>query len=239
MSDWRNKFSAPSRIDTFAMYLTNEYWGRKDEDGELVEFTDQLFVNELLKRFEVTPKMLCGSALHKLLEESEYEKELATNIIINDITYNFSYTIDIGELYVPKLREQQIQKIHNNLIINGRLDGIDATTVYDHKFTEQIRYETYANSWQYKIYLWMTALSHFKYNIFQGKITSTNPFQGPKYEFYISINKFEEFNFERYVSMDREVEDFYTYYWEVLDKLKPLIIETAHKNHIVIKGLTT
>jgi hypothetical protein len=242
MSDWRNRFSAPSRMDTFAMYLTNEYWGRKDEDGELIEFTDQLFVDELLKRFEKTPEMKAGTALHKLLEQSKYGEIMADNIIIDDEEYHFKYeSAEPLIIVVPPLREQKIQKVFGDMIINGILDGVDATTGYDHKLTKQIRYEKYANSWQKSIYLWMTGLNYFKYNIFQGKVTfcKIDSHIGLTNIYTTVINKFESFDFERYGDMDRDVEDFYTYYWEVLDKLKPLIIETAHKNNIVIKGLTT
>src|ERR1700742_4219159 len=102
---WRNKFSSPSRIDTFAMYLTGSYWGRKDkETGEDIEFTDQLFVDELLKKFEKTPQMKAGSALHKLLEDSMYNSELKTEIIYEGQVFNFDYKIDCN-IALPAWRE--------------------------------------------------------------------------------------------------------------------------------------
>jgi len=233
---WRNRFMQPSRMDTFAMYLTNEYWGRKDEDGELIEFTDQLFVDELLKKFEKTPEMKAGTALHKILELSQYDEEFLNMIGIDGEMYKFDYQISSDiEIKLPKLREIKISTQFSNMNINGVVDAINATTIWDHKFTKQIRLEKYMNSWQGKIYLWMTDLNTFKYNLFQGKILP--PTVEPAMN-HIQINKFETVTFERYAGMDKEVEDFYTYYWEILDKLKPLIIETAHKNNIIIKGLS-
>jgi hypothetical protein len=187
------------------------------------------------------------------LEEGKYGEIMKGNIIIDNEEYNFKYeSIEPLIIIVPPLREQKIQKVFGDMIINGILDGVDATTGYDHKLTKQIEYEKYANSWQYKIYLWMTELNHFKYNVFQGKvkrgfdlelISGGNTLDNEVAKVYDNtyhtvINKFEAFDFERHARMDKEVEDFYTYYWEVLDKLKPLIIETAHKNNITIKGLT-
>jgi hypothetical protein len=231
---WRNRFMQPSRMDTFAMYLTNEYWGRKDEDGELIEFTDQLFVDELLKKFEKTPEMKAGTALHKILELSQYQEELHSIIGIDGEMYQFEYCIDESiNIVLPILREKKINKQFNDIIVNGVVDAINATTIWDHKFTKQIRYEKYANSYQWRIYLWMEGLNTFKYNIFQGKVlpSTIEPVMNN-----IRIDKFEAFDFERYAGMDREIEDLYTYYWEILNKLKPLIIETAHINNIILKG---
>lgn len=235
--DWRNRFISPSRIDNFAMYLTNSYWGRKDpETGEDIEFTDELFVNELLKKFEKTPEMKAGTALHKILELSQYQEEIHSFIGIEGELYNFEYCIDESiEIVLPILRETKISKQFNDISINGIVDAINATTIWDHKFTKQIRTEKYYNSWQPRIYMWITGLNNFIFNLFQGKIlpSTIEPVMN-----HIRIDKFQSLTFERYANMDNEVEDFYMYYWEVLDKLKQLIIETAHKNNIIIKGLT-
>jgi hypothetical protein len=220
------------------MYLTNSYWGRKDpETGDDVEFTNDLFIGELLKQFEKTPEMKAGTALHKILELSQYGTEISNMIGIDGEMYKFDYCIDESvEIVLPTLRETRITKSLNNISINGIVDAISATTIWDHKFTKQIQYDKYANSWQWKVYLYITSLDNFKYNLFQGKVLE--PTIEPAMN-NIRIDKFEVFNFERYATMDREIEDLYTHYWYVLNKLKPLIIETAHKNNIIIKGLTT
>lgn len=228
---WRNKFSSPSRIDTFAMYLTGSYWGRKDkETGEDLEFTDQLFVDELLKKFEKTPQMKAGSALHKLLEDSIYNDELKNEIIYDGQLFNFNYQIDC-KIPLPAWREVKIKKEYKDIVINGIVDGLSATTVYDHKLTKQISLEKYMNSWQWKIYCYMLNTPNFVYNLFQGTVHED---EAGIYK--TTITKFEPLKLESYPGMHAEVEDFYLYYWDVLNSLKPLIIEMALKNRIEIKG---
>lgn len=236
MQDWKQAFSSPSKLDTFAMYLTNSYWGRRDsETGEDIEFTDELFIGELLKRFEKTPEMKAGTALHKILELSQYGTEISNMIGIDGEMYKFDYCIDESiDIVLPTLRETRITKTLNNISINGIVDAISATTIWDHKFTKQIQYDKYANSWQYKIYLYITSLNNFKYNLFQGKVLE--PTVEPAMN-NIRIDKFECLSFERYPNMNNDVEDIYMYYWEVLEKLKQQIVEAAIKNNIVIKGL--
>lgn len=234
MQDWKQAFSSPSKLDTFAMYLTNSYWGRKD-DGEDVEFTDELFIGELLKRFEKTPEMKAGTALHKILELSQYDTEISNMIGIDGEMYKFEYCIDESvDIVLPTLRETRITKSLNNISINGIVDAISATTIWDHKFTKQIQYSKYENSYQWKIYLYITGLNNFKYNLFQGKVLEPT-IEPPMNN--IRIDKFEGLSFERYPNMNSEVEYFYYYYWEVLEKLKPQIVDTASKNNIIIKGL--
>lgn len=231
--NWLSQFSQPSKLDTFAMYLTNSYWGRKDEDGNDIEFTDELFIAELLKQFEKTPEMKAGTALHKILELANEGTDISTIpcIELNNEVFNFCYTIqDNAELHIPQLREQKILKTYNGITINGVVDALNGNTVYDHKLTKQINYSKYQNSYQWKIYLWMLNMNYFTYNVFQAKVKNDNNI------YTVEINKFSSFNFENYPSMFSEIEDFYSYYWEVLINLKPLLIETAHKNNIILKG---
>lgn len=233
MSDWRNKFSSPSRMDTFAMYLSGSYWGRKDkETGEDIEFTEELFVGELLKQFEKTPQMKAGTALHKILEDSQYQEELNHSVEISGEVYNFKYQIpsDI-EIVLPIFREAKISKSYGNIVINGIVDAVNATTVWDHKLTKQIRLEKYMESWQWKIYLYMLGLDRFIYNLFQGSVYQNfHDIDNTNALYDINITKFEALKLERYPNMDNEIEDFYTYYWDVLEKLKPLIFEMKEKN---------
>ncbi len=252
--DWRQQFSSPSRMDTFAMYLTDSYWGRKDPDGNDMVFTDELFAAELLKKFEKTPQMKAGTAFHKILELSQYDTEILNLIGIDGELYKFDYQIPSDvDIQIPQLRETRISKNFNGITINGIVDAINGTTIWDHKFTEQIRIEKYLNSWQYRIYLWMTGLDNFIFNLFQGKVSLAYDLEiisngktfdpeivsvAQPQEYNIRIDKFEALKLERYANMDAEVEDFYIYYWEVLEKLKPLIIEIGQKNNIIIKGLT-
>lgn len=236
MQDWKQQFSSPSKMDMFAMYLTDSYWNRKDPDGNDISFTDELFVGELLKKFEKTPQMKAGTAFHKILELSQYDTEILNMISMDGELYKFDYQVPSDvEIQLPQLRETRISKTFNDITINGIVDAINATTIWDHKFTEQIRIEKYLNSWQAKIYMWMTGLDNFIFNLFQGKVLpqTIEPVMNN-----IRIDKFESLKLERYAAMNNEVEDFYMYYWEVLDKLKLLIIEIARKDNIIIKGLT-
>lgn len=235
MQDWKQQFSSPSRLDTFAMYLTGKYWGRKDPNTEEdIEFTDELFIAELLKKFEKTPEMEAGTALHKLLELSS-DGELTNMIGINGKHWLFQFNIDISLSLLP-LREIKFSKVLNGISINSIIDNLGASMAADHKFTKQINYDKYINSWQGKIYLWILGnkINTFKYNVFQGKVL---PETFEPHIHHVRIDKFESIIFERYNNMDKEVEDFYYYYWEVLEKLKLQIIDAAIKNNIVIKDI--
>lgn len=130
---------------------------------------EEMDLQTLLKRLrrEEAPSeaMALGSAFHAFLEravDGEHAK-----VEIDGYTFSFR-----GELAValPSVREvraiRTMQFDGDSVTVSGIVDAINATTVYDHKLTSQWDAEKYADSYQWRIYLWTLAKSRFVYNVF-------------------------------------------------------------------------
>lgn len=220
IKDWRNNFVQPSRLDEFAQYLTGNLHNYEDKEGFIPPYTDELFVEKLLIRTP-TEAMHVGSILHGILENAGFS--CLPNKMEKD-GYKITFNIDI-DLELPELREIWINGNIKNASVLGKVDAISAVTVHDHKFTSKIDTEKYWNSWQWRVYLYLTDRPKFVYNVFQIKIKDMT----------ISVDKFERLQLEEYLTLRQEVEEFYQYYWESLNSLKDLIFEKAAKLNIDIK----
>jgi hypothetical protein len=109
----------------------------------------------------------------------------------------------------------------------GKVDCIDGIVVHDIKTTRQIKLEKYAKSMQWKLYLWMTGLSIFGYNIFEIKIE--------EWKKSIMINKYEELKLYRYSNMEQDIFHMLDEYIGYLYQIKEQILDTARLNNIVLK----
>jgi hypothetical protein len=225
--DWRNKFTQPSKLDNFAQFLTGRLHEYEDVTGMVPDYTDELFVERLLISIP-SINMTVGTKLHSLLEHLRTGDVIEDKFVHDGLMVNIKIDLDLELL---PIKEQMITKNIGDIIIRGKLDGMSKTTISDYKFTKNIQLEKYMESFQWKVYLWMTGKNHFVYDLFEVEIIEDNGIV------YVNINNYDKLELMRYPYMNNDVEDMYHQYLYTLKVLKPLIIDTAKKHNIILKGL--
>lgn len=107
-----------------------------------------------------------GTAWHRALELARDGESLEC---IRSQGYTFSVLTD-AEIALPPVRETRVQWLLDvdgvSVDIRGRLDGIDAHEVTDHKTGASFDPERLLSAWQWRIYLCMTARRIFRWNHF-------------------------------------------------------------------------
>lgn len=195
-----------SRLDEFRDYLSGETF-----TGE--EYTTEAFIQRLTERQE-TAKMSAGTAVHKVLElASDGAIETAEQDGWN-ITFDLDATIEL-----PPLREIQLSRHHYGETLFGRVDSITGTTVHDTKTTEQVDAERYADSYQWRGYLWMSGRSSFVYDILKTKVDAD--------AMTVTITDYVKLTFHRYPELDRDVERLFARYVDTIQTLGILDVRTA------------
>lgn len=222
MIDWKRKFCQPSKLDNYAQYLTGDLYDSKYKDAEgcVPPYTEELFIDSLLI-FRETEAMKVGTALHRALEISKYNT-LPDKFAIDGYTVEVKANI---QLEIPQLREMWVTKDYEGVRIRGKVDAMSAKTIHDYKFTKSVDIEKYMNSWQWKVYLWMSPEhDNFVYDLFTVKIAI------PKVE----IIAYEKLGLFRYAGLEQDVRDMYASYFHTLEVLKVRIYDRAKELGIEI-----
>lgn len=223
--DWKQKFCQPSKLDEFAQYLTGNTHNYQNAE----EYTEELFIDKLLIRKQ-TDAMQIGTALHKVLEVSEYQI-IPRLFTINDGNNHYKVNVknDI-QIQIPVLREMWVTKDFQGLTIRGKVDAISACNIHDFKFTSKVSLERYMDSWQWRVYLWMNPKhTNFIYDLFTIKIIHEK-----ELEYKVDILNYEKLELSRYLELKQDVEEIYSEYFDTLEKLKPWIMDRAHELGIEI-----
>jgi hypothetical protein len=211
---WINRYITPSRIDSYIYHRDTE------------NNTTQDFINNLLKldtRFAINMK--AGNVVHSYIEHANYET-VPIHFVKDGWTVQTSPYLDC-QIALPSVREMKISKEYKQYNMFGKVDCIDGIVVHDIKTTRQIKLEKYAESMQWKLYLWMTGLSIFEYNIFEIKIE--------EWKKSIMINKYKELKLYRYSNMEQDIFHMLDEYIGYLYQIKEQIQDTARLNNIVLK----
>lgn len=174
-----------SRLDEFRRYQSGEMF-----NGD--EYTREAFVSYLTERFE-SPAMAAGSAVHRSLELA-MDGALASD---EQLGWSISFDID-ASLALPTMREVQMCRTHNGVTLFGRVDSITATTVRDIKTTAQVDADRYADSYQWRAYLWMSGRTRFVYDVLKAKVDDDAQ--------SVTITDYVQLVFHRYANLDRDVE---------------------------------
>ena len=107
-----------------------------------------------------------GTAWHRALELAREGDALDC---IRSQGYVFTVLAD-AEIALPPVRETRVQWLLDvdgvSVEVRGRLDGIDAHEVTDHKTGAEFDPERLVSAWQWRIYLCMTARRIFRWNHF-------------------------------------------------------------------------
>lgn len=244
---WRNRFMAVSRLDRYKQYLTG-YTYKAYGDTPAPEYTDELFVRELLKLEPQKAKMLGGIAAHSMLEHCQYGDLGNCRVDEWDIIIDCDAIVE-----VPQMREVSVEKWFNGIPMFGRVDAMDANRVRDDKFTKQINIDNYIDSMQWKAYLSAVNYDIFVYDLFQVKVKihtdniSVETYDDENDLFIqtsvlnrilsksITITDYQRLELYRYPTMDDDVHQCMQGYWDLLESLKPLIFDIAKQNNIEIK----
>lgn len=106
-----------------------------------------------------------GRALHRLLE-AHAGGELS-EVEIDGVRFRFRLD---GDLYLPPVREAKAEReLGGGVTLVGKVDAIvPRRRVWDHKLTSRFDLEQYADSYQWRIYLWLFGCPQFTYNVFVG-----------------------------------------------------------------------
>lgn len=126
---------------------------------------EDLDISWLIQRLTVreqTAKMKAGEAFHKALEKALETEHYA----VSAMGHSFSFLCD-AEISLPKLRECSISKDYDGLLVRARVDAISGRTVTDIKTTEDVDFDRYMESYQWRFYLDITGADRFEWPIFQ------------------------------------------------------------------------
>lgn len=174
-----------SRLDEFRRYQSGETF-----TGD--EYTTEAFVSYLTECHE-TAKMAAGTAVHRALELAE-DGDLSAD---EQFGWKITFALD-AELALPPLREIPMCREHNGTTLFGRVDSITGATVRDIKTTAQVDADRYAESYQWRAYLWMSGRDRFVYDVLKVKIDEDAQ--------TVSVVDYVPLVFARYPGLDRDVE---------------------------------
>jgi hypothetical protein len=142
-----------SNIDLFHMWRGNE----------------DLDVGWLLNRLSgaepETEQMKAGKAFHKILEAPDFEEQTELTINFEGQSYWFSIQCDII-LALPAIRELSVEYCYGDLLVRGRVDGLDGNRVIDYKTTAQFDADRLMEGYQWRFYLDMLGANSFTWKVF-------------------------------------------------------------------------
>lgn len=137
------------------------YW--KDSDMEFAEF-----IERMRGKFEPTPEMLAGRAFHSFMEKAS-EGDF-TAVEQDGYTFRFAIDQDIGLPQTRELKAETALLTPSGLVtLVGKVDAINGSVVHDYKLTERFDAERYADSYQWRCYLFMFGGTQFVYDAFQAR----------------------------------------------------------------------
>lgn len=206
--NWKSRFMLPSKIDSYVYHRNSE------QDVET-------FVMELLKLTPFPKKAEAGVAFHDYIEKFGYG-DLPLNftskgwdIIINNINITIPY---------PFAREVKFSKNWNDINIFAVVDGIDAYGIHDIKTTSKLNVEKYMESWQWKIYLWITEMQTFIYDIFTVDINEIDNI--------LTLKNYDRIELKRYPNMVNDIDNIFNEYSNYLDTIKPVFESIIDKHKL-------
>jgi hypothetical protein len=217
-----NKLIRPSGIDKFRQYLTGKVYDSEDyakEESEIPDFTDELFVNDILGLTQYSSAADGGTALHKLIELSSRDVMFASGSIINGWQINCEQPFQLVDY--PELREQYVSGKIGNVFISGRVDAMSSCAVRDTKTSSSTSTYRYLKSYQWRTYLYLTGLHEFIYDLFHV--------YRPVGKKILNIKSYTTLHLSSYPEMRADVENVVENYVEHLQILKPLIFDTINK----------
>lgn len=185
--DWRREVYRASRLDEFRRYLSGEHY---NED----EYMPADFVARLTTPEPPSPKMAAGTAVHAMIEHSFFE-ELPENMTVDGWHIYFGLSATMA---LPAAREVPLERTHRGVTLYGRVDAIDAFSVHDIKTTSSIDIDRYAESYQWRSYLWMSGRRDFRYHILKVKVDEDAR--------EIAVYEYVPCTFHAYPGMDADVE---------------------------------
>jgi hypothetical protein len=131
--------------------------------------SEDLDVNWLLRRLRKeeppTPAMEAGTAFHQILEKPDFEEQTELFTVLNGQEYWFSIVCDI-EITLPRIRELRVEKQYGDLLVRGRVDGLEALTVTDYKTTGQFDPDRLMEGYQWRFYLDTLKCDTFIWKVF-------------------------------------------------------------------------
>jgi hypothetical protein len=108
-----------------------------------------------------SPSMEAGNAFHEALEQVK-EGELGT-LVTEKYRFDFNCDSEIADL---SIRELHISKQYGDLLVTGRVDGIQGREVTDYKTTSQFDADRLMGSYQWRFYLDMLDCDRFRWEVF-------------------------------------------------------------------------
>ena len=228
---WQYQYITPSRVDNFAQFQT----GKLYNFGDAPEYTEEKFIDDLLRINQDTTKMDAGIAVHSYLEHAQYGQELSGLIKIGDWIVEIDDTLDI-EYQAPTLRERWIEGQLAGVRIIGRLDGREGDLITDIKTTSKAISEVidkYLSSYQWKMYCMITEVYKFRYDIFKVKI---DEFEDSKMNHIKKVKIVDYSYFHCYFNDDMKLDviSIINEYKEYLDSIADKIIERAKYFNVTI-----
>lgn len=183
-----------SDLDTYRYYRQNE------------DVTLEDCIARLRHKTPPTPAMLAGRALHGILEQTAYDAPEVISVKGNGYQFNFDCDVDLDVPAVRELKgEVEIETPSGPVTLVGIVDAMD-TTVYDYKLTGRFDAERFADSYQWRCYLYMFGASRFVYRVFVGQEHSTGVgFDGEAFSHW-TIREYHELPVYRYPGMESDVQ---------------------------------
>jgi hypothetical protein len=129
---------------------------RAEEDLPLSKLLERL-----LGTAEQTDAMKAGNAFHEALERAG-EGELNT-LALGDYRFDFNCDCNIEKLDIHEL---SVEKYYGDLLVRGRVDGLNGKEITDYKTTSQFDPDRLMSGYQWKYYLDMMECDHFKWEAF-------------------------------------------------------------------------
>lgn len=208
--NWKSRFMLPSKIDSYVYHRSSE------QDVEL-------FVMELLKLTPFSKKAEAGVAFHSYIEKFGYGE---TPLHFNSNGWEFAITSPTDNPIIipyPYAREIKFSRNWYNINIFSVIDGIDAYGIHDIKTTSKLNIEKYIESWQWKIYLWLTdnLYNKFIYDIFIVDIDEKKN--------KVLINGYERLTLNSYPTMENDIYNIFNEYSDYLDSIKPIFEKVINK----------
>lgn len=155
-------------------------------------------LKQLLKQEKPTPALLAGRALHKALENAQYDTEDNWRGHIQYAGYTFFIQCDV-DLKVPEVRELkgeiEIETRVGPVTLVGVVDSIDIS-ISDYKLSGRFDAELLAGSYQWRCYLQMFDRLRFDYKVFVGEEIKPKEW---------AIRDYHEVSFYRYPGMEEDV----------------------------------
>lgn len=206
--NWKSRFMLPSKIDAYVYHRNSE------QDVET-------FVMELLKLTPFPKRAEAGVAFHDYIEKFGYG-DLPLNFTSNGwniINNNVNVTIPY-----PFAREVKFSKNWNDINIFAVVDGIDNFRIHDIKTTSKLNVEKYMESWQWKIYLWLTEMQTFIYDIFTVDINEIDNI--------LTLKNYDRIELKRYPNMVNDIDNIFNEYSNYLDTIKPVFESIIDKHKL-------